>query len=71
MRPDIVTLMSNHTGAISAIKGGTELLPDDKRAAVEAAFDDEDMANLKFFANIPPGLEDMEGRTLERIQASN
>jgi spermidine/putrescine transport system substrate-binding protein len=71
LQPEIVTLMSASTGAISAVKNGTALLPDDKRAAVEAAFDAEDLANLKFFANIPPGIEDMEGKTLERIQAAS
>ena len=71
MQPDIVTLMSASTGAIAAVKGGIELLPDDKKAAVEAAFDEEDLANLKFFANIPPGIEDMEGKALERIQAAD
>ena len=70
MRPDIVKLMSNSTGAIAATNGGIDLLPDDKKAAVKAAFDDKDIANLKFFANIPPGLEDMEGKALERIKAA-
>jgi spermidine/putrescine transport system substrate-binding protein len=45
-------------------------MPADKRAAIEAAFTDEDIANLKFFANIPPGVEDMEGETLEKIKAA-
>jgi len=71
MRPDIVKLMSDSTGAIAAIKGGIDLLPDDKKAAVQAAFDESDLSNLKFFANIPPGLEDMEGKALERIKAAN
>lgn len=71
LRPEIVTMMSASTGAIAAVDGGVELLPEDKRAAVEAAFDAEDLANLKFFANIPPGIEDMEGRVLERIQAAS
>lgn len=71
MQPEIVTLMSESTGAIAAINDGVALLPPDKRAAVEAAFDDEDMANLKFFANIPPGIEDLEGKALERIQAAS
>jgi spermidine/putrescine transport system substrate-binding protein len=71
LRPDIVTKMSNSTGAIAAVKDGIALLPDEKRAAVEVAFDADDMANLKFFANIPPGIEDMEGKALERIQAAN
>ena len=71
LRPDIITKMSASTGAIAAVEDGISLLPEDKRAAVEVAFDQEDLANLKFFANIPPGLEDMEGRALERIQAAN
>ena len=33
--------------------------------------DEEDLANLKFFANIPAGLEDMEGIALERIKAAS
>lgn len=70
MQPEIVKLMSDSTGAISAVKGGIDLLPADKKAAVKAAFTDKDLANLKFFANIPPGIEDMEGKALERIKAA-
>ena len=70
LRPEIVTLMSNSTGAIAAVPDGIELLPEDKRAAVSAAFDETDLDNLKFFANIPPGIEDMEGMALDRIQAA-
>ena len=70
MRPDIVPLMSASTGSISAVKGGLELLPEDLKEVVTAAFDAEDLANLKYFANIPPGLEDMEGKVLDRIQAA-
>jgi spermidine/putrescine transport system substrate-binding protein len=70
LRPENVTLMSANTGAIAAVKGGKDLLPDAQKAAVNAAFTDADIANLKFFANIPPGVEDMEGRTLEKIKAA-
>ncbi len=70
MQPEIVTLISGNSGAIAAVKGGVDLMPDDKRAAVKAAFSDADIANLKFFANIPPGVEDMEGKTLEKIKAA-
>jgi spermidine/putrescine transport system substrate-binding protein len=71
LRPENVTIMSGSTGAIAAVNDGIALLPEDKRAAVAAAFDEEDLANLKFFANIPPGLEDMEGKALERIKAAS
>ena len=70
MQPDIVPLVSGSTGAIAAVNGGVDLMPEDKRAAVKAAFDDAAIANLKFFANIPPGIEDMEGKTLEKIKAA-
>lgn len=70
MKPEIVKLMSDSTGAIAAVSNGIDLLPDDKKAAVKAAFDEQDLANLKFFANIPAGLEDMEGKALERIKAA-
>ena len=62
--------MSASTGAIAAVNGGKDLLPADKKAAVNAAFSDADIDNLKFFANIPPGVEDMEGKTLEKIKAA-
>ncbi|WP_069299296.1 extracellular solute-binding protein [Neptunicoccus sediminis] len=70
LEPENVTIMSGSTGAIAAVKGGLELLPEDKRNAVTAAFTDADIANLKFFANIPAGVEDMEGKTLEKIKAA-
>ncbi len=70
LQPEIVTMMSASTGAIAAVKGGIDLLPEDKKAAVQAAFTEEDVANLKFFANIPAGVEDMEGKTLEKIKAA-
>ena len=62
--------MSASTGSAAAVKGGKDLLPEDKKKAVSAAFTDKDIANLKFFANIPPGVEDMEGKALEKIKAA-
>jgi spermidine/putrescine transport system substrate-binding protein len=71
LRPEITKLMSASTGAIAAVPNGIDLMPDDKKAAISAAFDQSDLDNLKFFANIPPGIEDMEGLALERIKAAN
>ncbi|MFV0383383.1 extracellular solute-binding protein [Paracoccus sp. (in: a-proteobacteria)] len=70
LRPENVTQMSASTGAIAAVPDGIDLLPDAMRGAVQAAFTQADLDNLKFFANIPPGLEDMEGIALERIKAA-
>ncbi len=70
LEPENVKIMSASTGAIAAVQGGSDLLPDDKKAAVNAAFTQTDIDNLKFFANIPPGVEDMEGKALEKIKAA-
>lgn len=70
MQPEIVTMMSDASGAVIAVKDGISMMPEEKKKAVQAAFKPEDIANLKFFANIPPGLEDLEGKVLEKIQAA-
>ncbi len=70
MQPEIVKLMSASTGSMAAINGAMNLLPEDKKNAVNAAFSQDDLNNLKFFANIPPGVEDLEGKALERIKAA-
>lgn len=69
-REDVVPLISASTGSIIAVKGGLELLPPDLAKVVTAAFTKADLDNLKYFANIPPGIEDMEGKVLDRIQAA-
>lgn len=70
MQPEIIKLVSASTGSMAAVNGAMGLMPDDKRAAIEAAYSEDDLSNLKFFANIPPGVEDMEGKALEKIKAA-
>jgi len=70
MQPEIVTLISASSGAISAVKGSIELMPDAQRAAVKAAFDEAALENLKFMPSVPAGIEDMEGKVFDRIKAA-
>jgi spermidine/putrescine transport system substrate-binding protein len=69
-RPEIAALMGAKTGAVTAVKGGIDLMPDDKKEAIKTAFTDADIANIKWAAVILPGVEDIEGKTLERIKAA-
>lgn len=71
MQPEIVTMISESSGAIGAVKNSVQLMPEGSRAAVAAAFDDEALANLKFMPSVPAGLEDLEGKVLDRIQAAS
>lgn len=70
MSPEIIPLMGAKSGAVTAVKGGIDLMPADKKAAMSKAWTDDHMANLKFFANIPAGVEDLEGKALEKIKAA-
>ena len=70
-RPDIVKKLSASTGSIIAVKDGIDLLPDNVRASVKGSFTKQDLANIRFAAPIQPGVEDLEGKALERIKAAN
>jgi len=59
-----------NSGALGAVRGSVDPMPDDKGAAVQAAFSGEDMADLKFLANIPACVEGLEGKTLGRTKAA-
>ena len=70
MRPDIAKMMSSHSGYVTAHEDGGDLTSDQLKQSFNDAFSKEDVANIKWFANIPPGLEDLEGKVLERIKAA-
>ena len=70
MEPQIVTLIAESSGAIAVVKEGIALLPDNRRDAVKLAFGAAEVAKIKWAAPIPPGIEDLEGKVLARIQAS-
>lgn len=69
-RPEIVPLLSANTGSIIAVTDGVALLPEAVRGAVEAAFTPEDFTKIRFAAQIRPGVEDLEGKALEKIKAA-
>ena len=71
LRPEIIPLISASTGSVVATKNGIDLLPGDMKAIVSEAFTEEDLANIKFAAQILPGVEDIEGKVLERIKAAS
>jgi len=69
MRPDIAAKIVNSAGSFSASAGSDDLVDPKLRAAYQDAFDDETIANIRWFPPIPAGLEDIEGRLLDRIAA--
>ena len=70
MRPDVAKLMSGHSGYLTAREDGGDLAPGPIRESFRDAFSPEDVADIQWFASVPPGLEALEGRVLDRIEAA-
>ncbi len=71
MQPDIEKIIAAHCGATPAVKNGMALMPAAGRESLETAFSKQDLNKLKFFPNVPPGIEDIEGKVLDNIKAAH
>src|SRR6202049_4826904 len=71
MRPDIAAKITKSVGNFTASKGGMELGDPRLRAQFAATFPDAVFKNIRWYPAIPPGLEEMEGRVLDRVKAAN
>ncbi|MCX7055801.1 MAG: extracellular solute-binding protein [Proteobacteria bacterium] len=70
MRPAIAAKIAKSVGNFSASKGADVLMDPKFRAQFAASFPDG-FKNIKWYPAIPPGLEEIEGRILDRIKAAN
>jgi spermidine/putrescine transport system substrate-binding protein len=69
MRPEIAAKVVEAAGSFSASKGSDTLVPEALRKAYQEAFPADVIANIKWFPTIPPGLEELEGKVLDRVGA--
>ncbi|MDE2251520.1 MAG: extracellular solute-binding protein [Gammaproteobacteria bacterium] len=70
MRPDVAAKIARSIGNFTASKDADALMDPELKAQFAASFPDG-MKNLKWYPAIPPGLEEIEGRVLDRIKAAN
>ena len=70
MRPDIAAKIAKSIGNFTAAKGAEQLMDPRFKAQFAASFPDG-FKNIKWYPAIPPGLEEIEGRILDRIKAAN
>jgi spermidine/putrescine transport system substrate-binding protein len=70
MRPEIAALIVNSSGSFSASKGSEDLVNEKLRKAFKEAFPPAVIANIKWFPAIPAGLEEMEGKVLDKVAAN-
>ena len=70
MRPDIAAKIAKSIGNFTASKGAERLMDPRFKAQFAQSFPDG-FKNIKWYPAIPPGLEEIEGRILDRIKAAN
>jgi spermidine/putrescine transport system substrate-binding protein len=69
MRPEIAAQITESSGSFTAAKGAETLISEGLRKAYTEAFSPEVIANIKWFPTIPAGLEELEGKVLDRVAA--
>jgi len=69
MRPENAAAITEASGSFSAAKGADDLVNPALRKAYKEAFPPEVLVKIKWFPAIPAGIEDMEGKVLDRIAA--
>jgi spermidine/putrescine transport system substrate-binding protein len=71
MRPEIAALITRSVGNFTAARNTESLIDPRLKAQFAAAFPEGGFKHIHWYPAIPPGLEEIEGRVLDRIKAAN
>lgn len=71
MRPEIAAKVAGSAGNFTASKGADQLMDPKLKAQFAASFPEAALRNVKWYPAVPAGIEDIEGRVLDRIKAAN
>jgi spermidine/putrescine transport system substrate-binding protein len=71
MRPENAARVIKSVGNFSAAKDTAPFVDPHLKAQFVASFPDSALRNIHWYPAIPPGLEEIEGRVLDRIKAAN
>lgn len=70
MQPEVAAKITAHSSYMTAANGADALLSDEQRKLFNASFSSEDLDNIKWYPPVPAGLEDIEGKILDRVKAA-
>ena len=68
LRPDIAAKVAAATGNVTASLGADQLMDAKFKAQFAASFPRGALNNIKWYPALPAGLEEIEGRVLERVK---
>ncbi|MDH5773007.1 MAG: extracellular solute-binding protein [Rhodospirillaceae bacterium] len=70
MQPKIAAMITEAAGNFTASKGSDAFVEEGKRKLYQATFPPAAIDNIKWYPPVPAGLEEMEGKVLDRVQAA-
>ena len=71
MQPKIASMITNAAGNFTASKGGDVDVDPELQKRFKASFSAADIDNIKWYPTVPAGLETLEGKALDKINAAN
>jgi spermidine/putrescine transport system substrate-binding protein len=70
MRPEIAAKVGASAGNFTASAGADKLADAKLKAQFAASFPEAALKNVKWYPAVPAGIEDIEGKVLDRIKAA-
>ncbi len=70
MQPKIAAMITEAAGNFTAAVDGDKFVSEAKRKVYQDTFSAAAIDNIKWYPPVPAGLEDMEGKVLDRVQAA-
>lgn len=70
MRPEIAAKVAGAAGNFTASKGADQLADATLKKQFADSFPDAALKNIKWYPPVPAGIEDIEGRVLDRVKAA-
>ena len=71
MRPEIAAKVATSAGNFTASKGADQLMNAKLKSQFAASFPEAALKNIKWYPAVPAGIEEIEGRVLDRVKAAN
>ena len=71
MRPEIAAKVASTAGNFTASQGADQLASAKLKAQFGASFPEAALKNVKWYPAVPAGIEEIEGKVLDRIKAAN
>lgn len=70
MRPEIAAKVASSAGNFTASQGADQKMDATIKQQFAASFPESALKNIKWYPAVPAGLEDIEGRVLDRVKAA-